>query len=47
MTVAYRLLPIKDKKYTFKFGFTPIISHRTFHPSFGIAFGFKIDSSTD
>jgi len=46
MTVAYRYLPIIKDKYTFKIGFTPTISHRTFYPLFGIAFGIKIGNFT-
>lgn len=42
MTIAYRLLPVHKHNFTFKFGFTPVISHNAFHPYFGIAFGFKI-----
>ncbi len=43
MTVAYRLLPVKHTNYTLKIGFTPFISHRTFYPSIGIAFGWLLN----
>lgn len=44
MTIAYRMLPVKDTRYTLKIGFTPFISHRTFYPSIGIAFGWVLSN---